>query len=112
MRPSIPIIASSHAALKPNGSDACSCSIPLNPNSRHERERPRVLQPDERQAILALGHDLERVWSAPTTTDSDRKELLRALLKEVIIDIHKHEQQAHLTLRWRAGLLSELDVTL
>jgi predicted DNA-binding transcriptional regulator AlpA len=80
--------------------------------ARRERERPRMLQPDERRAILALGCDLERVWSAPTTTDRDRKELLRTLLEEVIIAIDKDAQQAHLTLRWRGELLSELDVTL
>jgi DNA invertase Pin-like site-specific DNA recombinase len=80
--------------------------------ARREQERPRRLQSDERRAILMLGCDLERVWSAPTTTDRDRKELLRTLLEEVIIAIDKAAQQAHLTLRWRGGLLSELDVTL
>ena len=80
--------------------------------TRHEHERPRILQPDERQAILALGCDLEHVWAAPTTTDRDRKELLRTLLEEAIIAIATDAQQAHLTLRWRGGLLSELDVAL
>ena len=80
--------------------------------ARRERERPRVLQPDERQAILALGRDLARVWSAPTTTDRDRKELVRTLVEEVIIAIDKNQHQAHLTLRWRGGLLSELDAAL
>ena len=80
--------------------------------AHRERERPRMLQPDERRAILRLGGDLERVWSAPTTTDRDRKELLRTLLEEAIIAIDKDAQQAHLILRWRGGLLSELDVAL
>jgi hypothetical protein len=79
---------------------------------RRERERPRMLPPDERQAILAAGRHLEHVWSAPTTTDRDRKDLLRTLLGEVIIAIVKDEHQAHLTLRWRGGLLTELDVAL
>lgn len=80
--------------------------------ARRERERPQMLHPDEHRAILALGRDLARVWSAPTTTDRDRKELLRTLLEEVIVGIDTHEHQAHLTLRWRGGLLSELDVAL
>jgi predicted DNA-binding transcriptional regulator AlpA len=34
------------------------------------------------------------------------------LLEEVIIALDRDEQQAHLTLRWRGGFLSELDVAL
>jgi hypothetical protein len=57
-------------------------------------------------------HDLDRVWSATTTTDRDRKELLHALLEEVIIALDRANYNAHLTLRWRAGLFSEIDVAL
>jgi transposase len=56
--------------------------------------------------------DLERVWSAPSTEDRDRKELLRALLEEVIITIKREEHCAHLTLRWRSGALTELELEL
>jgi hypothetical protein len=52
------------------------------------------------------------VWTAPTTTDRDRKELLRALLEEVIITVDRPEHRAHLTLRWRGGTLTELDLSL
>jgi len=77
-----------------------------------ERSRARPLTPDERSSILALGQDLKLVWSAPTTSDRDRKELLRALLEEVVLRVEREQSKAHLTLRWRGGLLSELDVAL
>ena len=80
--------------------------------ARREQEHPLKVGPQERQALLALGTDLESVWSAPTTTDRDRKELLRTLLEEVIVGVDRDQQQAQLTLRWRGGLLSELDVSL
>jgi DNA invertase Pin-like site-specific DNA recombinase/uncharacterized protein YndB with AHSA1/START domain len=79
---------------------------------RRGRQRPRTVTPQDRQAILALGADLPQVWSAATTTDRDRKELLRTLLEEVIIAIDRDDHQAHLTVRWRGGLLRELDVAL
>jgi DNA invertase Pin-like site-specific DNA recombinase len=78
---------------------------------RREQQRPKELSAEERESILAMGNDLETVWSAPTTTDRDRKELLRTLLEEVIIAVDKQARQAHLTLRWRGGLLSDLDVS-
>lgn len=80
--------------------------------ARRERQRPRELSADERTYILALGADLERVWSSPSTTNRDQKELLRTLLEEVIIAVDRSKQQAHLTLRWRGGLISDLDLAL
>ena len=77
-----------------------------------ERRRPRTLTAAERAAIGALGGDMARVWSAPTTTDRDRKELLRTLLEEVIVNVDRDAAQAHLTMRWRGGAISQLDVAL
>ncbi len=80
--------------------------------TRRETQRPTTLTPEERKALLALGTDLKRVWSAPTTTARDQKELLRSLLEEVIIAVYRDEYRAHLRLRWRGALLTEVEVNL
>ena len=80
--------------------------------SDREHARPRPLTREERDAILALGKDLKRIWSAPTTSDRDRKELLRTLLEDVTLRVERDNYNAHLTLRWRGGLFSEVDVRL
>jgi hypothetical protein len=80
--------------------------------ARRQDEKSRVLTEQEREQILSLGKDVKRVWSAPSTTDRDRKELLRTLVEEVIVDVKREENKAQLTLRWRGGLLTELDVHL
>ena len=78
-----------------------------------ERQRPRTLTDHERAQLLALGSDLGRVWSAPTTTDRDRKQLLRTLIEEeVILDVAREERRATLTIRWQGGALTELAVQL
>ena len=79
---------------------------------RREALRPKTLTPQENTAILALGADVATVWEAATTTDRDRKELLRTLLEEVIIGVEREAKRAQLTLRWRGGALSELTVAL
>ena len=79
---------------------------------RKSQSRPRTLSPEDYQRICALGADLSRVWAAPTTTDRDKKELLRTLLEEVIIAVQRDEFRAHLTLRWKGGMITELDVHL
>jgi DNA invertase Pin-like site-specific DNA recombinase len=77
-----------------------------------EQQRPRTLTDDEREQLLSLGADLGRVWSAPTTTDRDRKQLIRCLIEDVTIDVAREERRAQLTIRWRGGAISELAVAL
>lgn len=79
---------------------------------RRQRQRPRSLSDAERHAILALGGDLRRVWSAPSTTDRDRKELLRTLLEEVTLAVERAEYRARLAIRWRSGDITRLEVAL
>jgi DNA invertase Pin-like site-specific DNA recombinase len=80
--------------------------------ARRQQQRPQALDPAARQALLRLGSDIEHVWSAPTTASRDRKELLRTLLEDVTIAVHRAAYRAHLTLRWRGGALTEVDVDL
>ena len=78
--------------------------------ARREQQRPRTLTSDERGRLLALGADLPQAWQAPTTSPRDKKELLRTLLEEVIITVHKNESRTHLTLRWCGGALTDLEL--
>jgi DNA invertase Pin-like site-specific DNA recombinase len=80
--------------------------------ARREQLRPRTLSVDERTRLLAFGADLFKAWQAPTTSPRDKKELLRTLLEEVIITVHKDERRAHLTLRWRGSALTDIDLDL
>ena len=79
---------------------------------RREQERPCVLSGEERSRIAMLGADLADVWDAATTTPRDRKELLGTLIEEVILKVERDKSAAHLTLRWKGGALTDIDVTL
>lgn len=82
--------------------------------ARREAVRPKTLTDQEKATILALGDDLGGVWSAPSTTDKDRKQLLRTLLEEVNISVRRDQPDPHaeLVLRWAGGAISELSVPL
>src|SRR6266446_9890376 len=66
---------------------------------------------EQLQRIQMLGSDIGQVWNAATTTNRDRKELLRTLLDEVVLNLKRAEGHAHLTLRWRGGAITTLDVS-
>jgi DNA invertase Pin-like site-specific DNA recombinase len=82
--------------------------------ARRQAARPKTLTGAERTAILALGDDLGQVWDAPTTTDKDRKQLLRTLIDEVNITARRDDPDPHarLILRWKGSAISELTVPL
>jgi hypothetical protein len=77
---------------------------------RREQQQPSTISAEQLKRIQMLGSDIRLVWSATTTTDRDRKELLRTLLEEVILILKRAEGRAHLTLRWRGGAFTTLDV--
>ncbi len=77
---------------------------------RREQQRPNPIGPEQLKRIQMLGADIRQVWTAPAITDRDRKELLRTLLEEVILHLKRAEGHAHLTLRWRGGAITMLDV--
>jgi hypothetical protein len=63
-----------------------------------------------RDAVLALGQDLPRLWNAPTTSSKDRKRMLRLVLKDITIT--KATKTVTLQMRWQGGATEELSVPL
>jgi DNA invertase Pin-like site-specific DNA recombinase len=82
--------------------------------ARREQRRPAALTAAERQAVMTLGEDLGQVWDAPTTTSKDRKQLLRTLLEEIAVTVHRDHAggRADLLVRWKGGAITELTVPL
>src|SRR3954470_2294101 len=69
-----------------------------------EQARPAPLTDSERDALVRLARDLPRLWKANTTTDRDRKELLRALISEVIVTVNAGERRAAVEICWEGGV--------
>jgi predicted DNA-binding transcriptional regulator AlpA len=63
-----------------------------------------------RDAVLALGQDLPRLWNAPTTSAKARKRMLRLVLKA--IPIAKATKTVTLQICWHGGATEELVVPL
>jgi len=75
-----------------------------------DRHRPAPLTESERRALRRLAGELGRVWSAHSTTDRDRKELLRALLDDVVLTVDRKRDTASVELIWQGGARTELPV--
>jgi DNA invertase Pin-like site-specific DNA recombinase len=60
------------------------------------------------------GADLRKVFDAPTTTDRERKQLLRAILTDVVVTVDRTAEQhaAQLRVVWEGGQVTEHAVAL
>ena len=74
------------------------------------RDNRAHLTPQERQEILAIGEDLPRVWHAETTTNADRKHLLRLVVKEVIVDQKRLRGKVWFQINWQTGASSDHEI--
>jgi hypothetical protein len=77
-----------------------------------EHARPHPLTEPERHALGAIARDLPRLWAADTTTDRDRKQLLRTLIAEIVVTVHAEQRQAAVEIAWEGGARSQLMVKL
>jgi DNA invertase Pin-like site-specific DNA recombinase len=57
----------------------------------------------DREAIVALGSDLPTLWRAPTTSNTERKQMLRLVIREVIVDSKRVEGQVWVQINWQTG---------
>jgi DNA invertase Pin-like site-specific DNA recombinase len=70
---------------------------------RFQREQPRTLSEAERAAIRRLAADIPALWTAPTTTAADRKELIRQVLERVVVDAQGSSEQVQVAIHWVGG---------
>lgn len=52
---------------------------------------------------MALGSDLPTLWQAPTTTSTERKQMLRLVIREVIVDNKRVGGQVWVQINWQTG---------
>jgi len=58
---------------------------------------------EEQQAMTKLAQDLPALWHAPTTTDQERKQLLRYVIAEVQLDGVSAPGKIDIRITWRSG---------
>jgi len=62
---------------------------------------------EEEKEMKRLAHTLQAVWHAPTTTDQERKQLLRYLIAEVQLDGISVPGKIDVRITWRSGAITE-----
>jgi DNA invertase Pin-like site-specific DNA recombinase len=75
-----------------------------------EQESEWNLSPEERRAIQELSQNLPQLWGAPSTTNQERKRLLRMAIESVQLDGVSKSGEIDVQIRWRSGVLTNFSV--
>jgi DNA invertase Pin-like site-specific DNA recombinase len=67
-------------------------------------------QTTEAPDFTDLAADLSAAWTAPTTTMRARQRLVRALIKDIIVDVDDATREVVLVIHWKGGQHSQLRV--
>ena len=73
-----------------------------------QARRPVTLTSDELAWITKAGADVKAVFWAPTTTIPERKQLIRAVITEIVLTIDDQQRMAGLRIIWQGGAVTEL----
>ena len=66
-------------------------------------EQPQQLSPKQQQQIRRLAQDLPALWSAPTTTQAQRKEIIRQVIDKIIVTVEGTSEQVQISIEWSGG---------
>jgi DNA invertase Pin-like site-specific DNA recombinase len=72
-------------------------------HERYLQQQPRVLTDDEQEQIRDLAADLPTLWRAESTSDADRKEILRQVIEEVAVTVEGDTEWCEIRVRWAGG---------
>jgi DNA invertase Pin-like site-specific DNA recombinase len=72
----------------------------------HIRQQRLRLTAEDRQTILAVAEDLPALWHAPDTTPVERKQILRLIVKEVILDQTRARGKVWFQINWQTGAIT------
>jgi hypothetical protein len=65
--------------------------------------QPTKLTDEETAWLARAGADVRAVFHAPSTTGRERKQLLRAIIAEIVVTVHEPARRAEVNIVWEGG---------
>jgi DNA invertase Pin-like site-specific DNA recombinase len=66
-------------------------------------EKPRLLSASERKSIRRLASDIPALWSAASTTNAERKEIVRQVIERVVVEVEGDSERVGVRIEWAGG---------
>ncbi len=75
--------------------------------AEQQRQAAHTVSPAEREAVLALAHDIPRLWDDARTSDQERKRMVRLMISDVTL---RKGEQITAQVRFRGGATTTLEI--
>jgi hypothetical protein len=66
-------------------------------------DKPRLLSASERESIRRLASDIPKLWSAASTTNIERKEIVRQVIEGVVVEVEGDSERVDVYIEWAGG---------
>jgi hypothetical protein len=77
-----------------------------------ERQTMRAVTAEQKRQILQLAGDFPKLWAASTTTERDRKRILRLLVRDITVTRGPAPKAVKLHVCWQGGAMETLELQL
>jgi len=71
--------------------------------ARFDGRCPQVPTPEQQRQLKGLAKDVRRIWNHPKTSTVLKKQIIRTLIEEIIVDLEKPQNDVVLTIHWAGG---------
>jgi hypothetical protein len=72
-------------------------------HERYLQEQPQPLTAEDQARIARLAADVPALWNAETTTDADRKEILREIIDHIVVQVEGDSEWVEARIHWAGG---------
>lgn len=78
---------------------------------RFLQTQPPRLNDDQRAQIRSLASNIPRLWEASSTTNADRKDIVRCLVDRAVVQVQPDSEYVDVTIHWQGGFTSDHQIT-
>ncbi len=77
---------------------------------RFAHEQPKQLSAQQRRSIQELAENLPRLWSAETTTQAQRKAIIRQVIQSIQVRVEGESEHVNVIIEWVGGATTQAQI--
>ena len=71
--------------------------------AQFDSQCPQMPTPEQQRQLSRLAKDVRRIWNHPKASTALKKQIIRTLIEEIIVDLKKPHNEVVLTIHWAGG---------
>jgi DNA invertase Pin-like site-specific DNA recombinase len=76
----------------------------------HKQKYGLAITDQQKQSILSIAQDLPRLWNAPSTNATDKKRIIRILIKDITVERVKEARKLIIHIRWEGEAIENISI--